>query len=109
MTGRASLFGIWCAAADTVNPTVTPSFRSGTDMSGERRIGFRISDDFSGVASYSATVDGEWVMLEHDTVHGMLYHYFDDEVCGTGRRHEVELRVTDGAGNTAVYRGSYYR
>ncbi|MBP6423676.1 MAG: M23 family metallopeptidase [Tidjanibacter sp.] len=109
VTGRASLFGIWCAAADTVNPTVTPSFRSGTDMSGERRIGFRISDDFSGVASYSATVDGEWVMLEHDTVHGMLYHYFDDEVCGTGRRHEVELRVTDGAGNTAVYRGSYYR
>ena len=50
VTGRASLFGIWCAAADTVNPTVTPSFRSGTDMSGERRIGFRISDDFSGVA-----------------------------------------------------------
>lgn len=109
VTGRASLFGVWCAAADTVKPTIAPSFRSGADLSGERRIGFRISDDFSGVASYSATVDGKWVMLEHDTVHGMLYHYFDDEVSGTGRRHEVELRVKDGVGNTAVYKGSYYR
>ncbi len=54
-------------------------------------------------------MDGKWVMLEHDTVHGMLYHYFDDEVSGTGRRHEVELRVKDGVGNTAVYKGSYYR
>lgn len=109
VTGKASVFGVWCAAADTVKPTVRPAFTSGDDLSGERRIGFRISDDFSGVASYSAEVDGQWVMLEHDTVQGMLYHYFDDGLSGTGKTHTVELTVTDGAGNTTVYTGTYYR
>lgn len=109
VTGRVSSFGRWCVAVDTSKPRISPSFSSGADLSGERRIGFTVSDDLSGVASYSATVDDRWVMLEHDTPHGVLYHYFDDDLSGTGKTHTVVLTVKDGAGNTAVYTGKYYR
>ena len=109
VTGKAYVFGCWCVAADTNKPRIEAKFRSGSDMSNAKRIGFEISDNFSGVASYSAEIDGQWVMLEHDVVHGVLYHYFDDVVCGRGKWHDVRLTVEDAVGNMAVYTGRYYR
>lgn len=109
VTGKAASFGLWCVAVDTTKPRIVPSFSSGADLSGERRIGFNISDDFSGVASYWASVDDKWVLLEHDTVNGVLYHYFDDEVSGRGKTHTITVTVKDGVGNQTVYTGSYYR
>lgn len=109
VTGKVSSFGTWCVAADTTKPRIVPSFSSGADLSKDKRVGFTIGDDLSGVASYSASVDGKWVMLEHDTVKGVLYHYFDDEVSGRGKTHTIVVTVKDGAGNEAVYTGKYFR
>ncbi len=109
VTGKASIFGTWCVAADTTSPTIGASFKLGEDMTGKQRLGFKIADDLSGIASFSATVDGKWVMLEHDTPHSTVYHYFDDSLCGTGKTHTIVLTVKDGVGNKAVYTGKYFR
>ena len=109
VTGKASSFGIWCAAADTEEPRIEPLFKSGDNMSNSKRIGFRISDNLAGVASFDVEVDGKWVMVEHDTVKSILYHYFDDDLCGRGKSHTVKVIVTDGANNKATYTGTYYR
>lgn len=109
VTGKASLFGVWCVAADTTPPQITSSFKSGADLSGARSVNFKISDDFSGVASYSVSVDGAWVLLEHDTVHGKIYHYFDDELSGREKTHAIEVIVRDGVGNQTRFYDTYYR
>lgn len=109
VTGKVSVFGRWCVAADTAAPHISPTFADRADMRGQRRIGFRIGDNFSGVASYSAEVDGHWALMEYDVVNGVLYHYFDDASAGTDESHSIVLTVRDGAGNTAVCRRSYYR
>ena len=109
VTGKASSFGTWCAAADTENPRIEPLFTSGDNLSNASRIGFRISDNLAGVASYTVEVDGKWVLVEHDTVKSILYHYFDDELCGRSKTHSVKVTVTDGANNKTTYTGTYYR
>ncbi len=109
VTAKVGSFGIWCVAADTRAPGIAPSFGSGADLSKARYIIFSVSDDLSGVASYRAEIDGHWVILEHDVVKNHLIHYFDDALTGKGKTHDIKLTVTDGAGNTAVYSGKYFR
>ncbi len=109
VTGKAGSFGVWCAAVDTTQPTIKPSFASGANLSKVGSVSFAISDDLSGVASYKAEVDGKWVILEHDVNKSTLIHNFDDALTGTDKTHTVTLTITDGTGNTAVYSGQYFR
>lgn len=109
ITGINKTFGTYCVSADTTPPTVNASFSDGADMSKASSISFTIADDFSGIGSYSATVDGNWVILEHDTIKGKLTHYFDDNLCGRNKNHEIVLKVSDSVGNVTIYRGIYKR
>lgn len=109
VTGNASLFGVWCVAADTTKPFINPLFKDGDDMSDDKFLSFRIGDDFSGLASFSVEVDGKWVLLQHNAMKGVVYHYFDDAISGTGKTHAVAVTAKDAVGNTAQYKGTYYR
>ncbi len=64
LAGRALSFGTYCLAADTVPPVIKPQFADGQDCRNRDRIAFRVSDNFSGIASYIATVDGRWVAID---------------------------------------------
>ena len=46
-------------AADTVAPSVRPLFGEGADLGAARRMSFRTTDDFSGIASCELRIDGE--------------------------------------------------
>ena len=48
-------------------------------------------------------------ILEENRVKGTYTHYFDDELFGRNREHTLRLTATDGAGNTRVWEGTYYR
>ena len=45
-------------------PVIKPQFADGQDCRNRDRIAFRVSDNFSGIASYTATVDGRWVAID---------------------------------------------
>lgn len=101
--------GDFCVAADTVPPKVAPCFDAAQPVRG-RSVTFRLSDDFSGVGDYSATLDGQWILLERNPMKGTVTHTFDDE--RTPRRaegHALELTVTDNCGNRTVWRGTIRR
>ena len=59
--------------------------------------------------SVSCFVDGRMAILEENRVKGTYTHYFDDELFGRNREHTLRLTATDGAGNTRVWEGTYYR
>ena len=52
-------------------------------------------------------IDGEWVPCDRFPVKGTLVHFFDAPPLR--RRHDVQLSVRDGCGNTAHFKGTFYR
>jgi hypothetical protein len=63
---------------------------------------FRISDNLSGISNYSATLNGEWLLMKYDYKTGILQsERFDKKVLLKG---DFELTVTDRAGNEKIYK-----
>ena len=105
---RTRSLGTFFVVADTVRPTIRPRFTA-HDLTGQRSVTFSVGDNFSGVGSVSCFVDGRMAILEENRVKGTYTHYFDDELFGRNREHTLRLTATDGAGNTRVWEGTYYR
>lgn len=94
-------FGSYCVVADTQPPTVVPSFREGADLRGVNTISFTVTDNFSGIASYEATIDGVWVVFDHQR-NRLTHRFSTSSVEYGGRSHKLVLKVRDGAGNEQV-------
>lgn len=107
LAGRASSFGTYCLAADTVPPVIKPQFADGQDCRNHDRIAFRVSDNFSGIASYIATVDGRWVAI--DLSRGRASIDLRAEGVAGGGTHAIEFTLVDNCGNRAVWRGTIVR
>lgn len=93
--------------ADMIPPRITANFKRGADLSHSSTIGFRATDNFSGIAAYTLLIDGQWVPCERYPMTGRLCHTFDTPPAHS--RHTVRLTVRDGAGNTASWEGTFYR
>ncbi len=105
MTARVRSLGDFCIMTDQVAPTIRPvTFKY--DMRRLKSGSFRISDNYpvTGNAKgleYRATIDGEWVLMEHDAKSRTITHRFSKDL-PTGK-HEFRLVVTDALGNEAIY------
>ena len=94
-------------AADTIPPRIRPLFSEGADLGGARSIRFRVSDNFSGIASCTLLIDGRWAPCDRFPMQGTLVHAFDRPAAK--KRRSVQLSVTDGCGNTARWEGTFWR
>jgi hypothetical protein len=63
---------------------------------------FKITDDLSGIYSFDATVNGEWLLMNYDYKTGILYSEKMDRKIPL--RGNFELRVRDYGGNEKVYK-----
>ena len=103
--------GDYCIMTDDVAPTITPiSFRN--DMRGRNKMSFKITDNYrtTGRAkglSFKATVDGQWILLEHDAKKNLVFHRFDDRI--KAGEHQLKLIVEDNRGNRKVYERKFLR
>ncbi len=97
--------GEYYVATDTTPPTLKIGIEEGSDQSRSRYFSCTISDDLSGIASYSATIDGEWIHLDLDK--GRTKHYF--RAPADGNEHTVVFTATDGCGNTSTVERRYIR
>ena len=79
----------------------SPRFKAGEPIR-TRSITFRLRDNFSGIGSYTATLDGEWILLERNPMQGTITHTFDDSRTPKGRSYTLQLTVTDNCGNKTV-------
>ncbi|MDE6778681.1 MAG: M23 family metallopeptidase [Alistipes sp.] len=107
--GTITSFGDYFVAADTVAPKVSPRFKQGADLSSARSLSFSVGDNFSGVASYEGTIDGEWAIFEYMPVGGRLIHNFTDSSLARGKRHTVRITVRDNCGNSRTVECDFYR
>lgn len=96
LTAKSRSFGNFSAIIDTVAPSL--KIKSFTyDLSQSKNMSFTVEDELSGVNTYNAFVDGEWVLLEYDPKNKRLTHFFDGKI--TKGKHLIELVVEDSVKN----------
>lgn len=108
MAANISTFGDYGLFLDTLPPTVEINYFN-TDL--RRAAGFSVimEDNVSGGGlAYRGTIDGKWILLEHDGKSGKLNYSFADGEPGPGE-HLFELEVTDARGNSAGWQRRFRR
>lgn len=96
LIAKSRSFGDFSAVVDTVAPILkTKSFTY--DLSEAQNMSFTVEDKLSGISTYNAFVDGNWVLLEFDPKNKRLTHFFDGAI--TSGKHLLELVVVDSVKN----------
>jgi hypothetical protein len=88
-------FGNFTILADKVAPTIQVIYVN------NQAARFRIKDALSGIASYEATLNGKWLLMNFDAKSSMLMSEKLDKK--QLLRGDFILTVTDNAGNKKVY------
>lgn len=102
-------FGTFGLAIDTVPPVITPvNFSDGRWISNNQTLQIKIEDAQSGIKSYRAMVNDQWILMEYEYKNNMLTHHFSDNVV-TDTENNLKLIVTDNAGNSSKFEATFYR
>lgn len=98
MTATTRSFGDYAVMLDSLAPILRPkNFQDQTAYPNLDTLKFHLEDDLSGIASYSGTLNGKWVLLEFDPKNNLLY-YVKDERMVKGM-NTFRLKATDKVGN----------
>jgi hypothetical protein len=89
-------FGTFAILTDNTPPSIYPvSLNSNT-------VRFKIRDDLSGISSYNAYINGEWLLMHYDAKTASLRSERKDK--NVPLNGALELIVTDNAGNEQSYK-----
>ena len=107
-SARSRTFGTFTLAKDTIAPTIKPSnFKEKQYLSNYKYISLTIADDLSGINTYSATLNGEWILMEYETKKNTITYNFDDKIKGK-RECDLKVVVTDNVGNSKTFKSSFF-
>ncbi|WP_417444850.1 M23 family metallopeptidase [Joostella sp.] len=107
LSTRTRDLGKFKVAKDTVAPVIKPAnFRSGQFLSSYGELKLRITDDLSGINSYKATINGEWILTEYEYKKNMLTYDLSDIDFKDSSRN-LEVIVTDNVGNSATFNATF--
>lgn len=105
VSAQVKRLGCFAVAVDTVAPVVRPLYASGAQIPAGKTVRWQVTDDLSGIACYTLTVDGKWELLAWDPKSRTMEHV---PVRGTTPvKHDVVLTVRDAKGNTKTFKGTY--
>jgi murein DD-endopeptidase MepM/ murein hydrolase activator NlpD len=106
--GKAKTMGSFYIGVDSIAPSIKPiNISNGRNLSKSVRISVKIGDNLSGIKSYKAYIDDEWVLMNYDQKYALLFYVFDEN-CVEGK-HVFRLVVTDMKDNKSQYLASFTR
>ncbi|MDG3583443.1 M23 family metallopeptidase [Galbibacter pacificus] len=109
LSTRTRDLGRFTVMKDTISPTVRPSnFRDGQWLSNFGNIKLEIHDDLSGINSYRATINGEWILMEYEYKDNTLTYDLND-IDFKDSANYLEVFVTDNVGNNTTFNAVFYR
>ena len=101
--------GRFTLATDTIPPKIRPkNFKNKQWLTNYKYLSLKISDDLSGIDTYSATLNGEWILMEYEPKNSTITYNFDDKILDQ-KQCELKVTVTDNVGNTTTFSSSFYR
>jgi murein DD-endopeptidase MepM/ murein hydrolase activator NlpD len=90
-------FGSFVLVEDATKPSISPIKVNAQGMR------FTIKDNLSGIKSFEAFVNGEWVWMRYEHKQAVIW---SESLNGQPLKGPAILRVTDQAGNVAEWRGT---
>lgn len=100
-------FGNFSVAVDTIKPLVKGlNIYPGKTMKSST-LKMTIKDELSGIKEYTATINGEWVLMEYDPKRNRLTHYFDKNL--KSGKHIFKILVSDSKDNLTEYEAVFYK
>ena len=101
--------GQYVLTKDSLAPTIKPlNFKDQQWMSNYKFLEVEVDDEFSGIKSYRATINGQWILMEHEPKDKtLIYNFSDIEFDQT--QLDFELQVEDQVGNTSVFNATIFR
>lgn len=109
ITTQVNQFGTYTLFEDTTPPSISPkNFRNKQWLSNFRYLELEIEDKESGIDSYRATVNGEFILMEYDYKTNTLVHDFNDNKI-KDTKNNLKVVITDKVGNTAIFESEFFR
>ena len=101
-------FGTFYVVVDTIAPTIVArNLSPGKNLANQSRIDFTIADNFSGIQSFDAYIDDQWVLMEYDPKNRHIWHRFDPSL--SQGSHRFKLVVKDWKDNEKVYETTFIK
>ncbi len=108
LIGESKTLGRFGVTTDTQAPSITSVNFATNKTFTQGALLFTISDNFSGIESFDATINNEWVLAEYEPKSNRLTISVSDiQVMKT--LQQLKIEVVDMAGNVGTFEGSFYR
>ncbi len=108
-TTRTRNLGTYMLAKDITPPQIrAKNFKPKQWLNNYRYLSLEIKDDLSGIDTYSASLNGEWILMEYEPKTNTLTYNFDDLKLDKNQ-FELVILVTDNVGNSSTFTSTFYR
>lgn len=108
-TTRTRTLGTYTLARDSVAPSIEArNFKEKQWLSNYSYLSLKISDDLSGINSYTATINGEWILMEYEPKTKTITYNFDDRILDK-TQCDLKVVVTDNVGNSSTFESTFFR
>ena len=110
ITAYTKTLGTYTIGIDNDKPIIEPfNFFKGKWLSKYRFLKLNIRDETSGIKSYRATINGNWVLMEYDYKKNMLTYDFNDGMKTNETKYKLKVIVIDNVGNSSTFETDFYR
>ncbi len=101
--------GKFLLVQDTIAPKVRPlNFSQGNWISSEKFLRLAITDDLSGIDTYEAYLNNEWILMEYEYKTNEISHDFTDGKVREGK-NDLKVIVKDNVGNSTTFETHFFR
>ncbi|MGB1283998.1 MAG: M23 family metallopeptidase [Polaribacter sp.] len=101
--------GNYTLLSDTKKPTIHLLYFKDKDwITNLETLQVKILDNESGIKTYRATIDNEWILMEYNHKKKILTYNFNDKKL-VGSKHIFKIVVSDNVGNTNELSATFYR
>jgi len=106
---KTKKLGTYALAKDTVAPIIrAKNFKDKQWLNNYQYLSLKITDDLSGINTYNATINGEWVLTEYEPKKNTITYNFDDKILNK-KEYNLKVIVTDNVGNSSTFTSTFYR
>ena len=107
ISAKVKTFGKYSVGIDNVAPRIyNPNFIEGSNISKLKTLSVSINDLLSGIDSYNAYLNEQWILMEYDYKTKKLIHNFEDGKVIPGN-NTIKIVVSDKLDNTATFTSNF--
>ena len=100
--------GMFKLAQDSIPPRIyNVNFIEGKNLKNQATLGVSISDNLSGINSYNAYLNDEWILMEYDYKTKKLIHQLSDGKFKEGR-NDFKVIVVDNMQNSTTFESYFF-